>query len=395
MLIQFNFKNHKSFYEKSTLDMTVTAEKRHINDAIEINGNKMLPFLAIYGANASGKSTVIDAFFYMAKAVARSFDSDLFEPFLVVPFAFNEKLKQEPSEFEIFLNIGDYEYRYGFIATKDLILEEWLYKKLFKAKTKAKEKMLFERQKGAVVFGQELKKEEQVEELITDKTLLLSILGRRKTYVAKDIYNWFINNNLVSEQPYISETVIKLLHEDKNLYSQFKTLLSEIDPCLKDLKITPKEDENQRTKYEVQGVHSDAEDSNKTHLLPLRGESSGTKRIIKILPIILKTLIEGSLLFVDELDTQLHPLLLKKIVYMFSDKDINKHNAQLVYTTHNTFMFNSQDMRRDQILLVEKDKYGKSKLYSLSDFKKLRSDSDYEKKYLSGEFGSIPFINQW
>ena len=109
------------------------------------------------------------------------------------------------------------------------------------------------------------------------------------------------------------------------------------------------------------------------------------------MPTILKNLEIGGLLCIDEIDVKLHPLLFKKIVQMYMDKSINKNNAQLIYTAHSTFLFNSNDLRRDQLYLVDKDEEGKSKLYSLSAFRNLRTDSDYEKKYLSGQFGAIPY----
>jgi len=112
------------------------------------------------------------------------------------------------------------------------------------------------------------------------------------------------------------------------------------------------------------------------------------------MPTILNNLEVGGLLCIDELDVKLHPLLFKKIVSMYKDKNINKNNAQLIYTAHSTFLFNSDDLRRDQLYLVEKDFQGKSRLYSLSEFRNLRVDSDYEKKYLTGQFGAIPYENE-
>ena len=113
--------------------------------------------------------------------------------------------------------------------------------------------------------------------------------------------------------------------------------------------------------------------------------------MFNIMPMILLNLELGGLLCIDELDTKLHPLLYKKIVSMYKNKNINKNNAQLIYTSHSTFLFNSNNLRRDEIYLTSKDSFGKSKLYSLSEFKNLRVDSDYEKKYLTGQFGAIPY----
>lgn len=112
------------------------------------------------------------------------------------------------------------------------------------------------------------------------------------------------------------------------------------------------------------------------------------------MPAILKNLEIGGLICIDELDVKLHPLLFRKIVNMYNDRSINKNNSQLIYTAHSTFLFNSDELRRDQLYLVEKDSFGVSKLYSLSEFRNLRFDADYEKKYLTGEFGAIPYDNK-
>lgn len=403
MLIQFNFKNHKSFYEKSYLDMTATTEKRHLENTIEVNGNRLLPFLSIYGANASGKTTVIDAFYFMAKSIVTTFDSNINDPFMVAPFIFGKNTKIEPSEFEVFVNIGDYEYRYGYIATREKILEEWLSKKPYRKNTKAKEKKIFERSNNQVQFSPEFSEYESFSDFMNDsniinsKSLVISFIGRKNIGEIGEIYNWFLNISYLSDisrSLFLKSRSIKLLHQDKFVKKEFVKLLNDIDPCLKDLDINTKEDENQRIRYEVYGIHSSIDEKDKTYKLPLEGESDGTNKVIRVVPLIIKSLMEGSLLFIDELDTQLHPLLFKKIVSMYSDKSINKKNAQLIFTTHNTYMLNRDDSRRDQVMFVEKDRSGKSKLYSLAEFKKLRCDADYEKKYFEGSFGSIPFLKK-
>ena len=144
-------------------------------------------------------------------------------------------------------------------------------------------------------------------------------------------------------------------------------------------------------KYNISGVHKTIDDAKKNLLLPLHLESNGTIRIFNIMPTILKNLEMGGVLCIDEMDVKLHPLLFKKIVNMYMDKSINKNNAQLIYTAHSTFLFNSNDLRRDELYLIDKDKLGISKLYSLSEFRNLRVDADYEKKYLTGQFGAIPY----
>ncbi len=116
--------------------------------------------------------------------------------------------------------------------------------------------------------------------------------------------------------------------------------------------------------------------------------------MFNILPEVLKNLEQGGLLCIDELDTKLHPLLFKRIVDLYKDRETNKNNAQLIYTAHSTFLFDSDELRRDELYLVEKDLSGRSNLYSLSEFRNLRSDADYRKKYLTGQLGAIPYNNK-
>ena len=146
--------------------------------------------------------------------------------------------------------------------------------------------------------------------------------------------------------------------------------------------------ENHRVR--INGIHKNLDD-NSNCFLPLERESEGTLKIFSVMPMILNNLENGGIICIDELDTQLHPLLFREIVNMYKNKKINTKNSQLIYTAHSTFMFNSDNLRRDQIYLVEKDNEGKSRLYSLSEFRNLRVDADYAKKYLSGEFGAIPY----
>ena len=142
--------------------------------------------------------------------------------------------------------------------------------------------------------------------------------------------------------------------------------------------------------YIIRGVHKNI-DNNNINYIPLDNESNGTIKLFNIIPSILANLDTGGILIVDELDVKLHPLLFEKIINMYKDKKINKKNAQIIYTAHSTYLLNSDSLRRDEIYLVEKNNSGESMLFSLSEFRNLRADADYEKKYLTGEFGAIPY----
>lgn len=402
MLLQFKVKNHKCFYDEAILDLVATQEKRHINETIDVNGNKILPLIEINGANASGKTSLLEAMQFMFETITLSNKIDISKDLPTVPFAFSDKARKENSEYEISIALNDYEYRYGFSMNKNGFDEEWLYKKKFSLNTKATQKIVFERIKEKINFGSSFENYKKTWELFgentgvnTNKLLILSNVAlKEENGLFRDIYNYiskfcFKIDNILKQQ-----VSINILTENNLLYKKFQKIINEFDPCLLGIEIDELNDESGNKTYRVSGVHKNIDTKNKEILIPLHGESDGTIKIFNIMPTILRNLETGGLLCIDELDVKLHPLLFKKIVNMYKDKNINKHNAQLIYTSHSTFLFDSNILRRDQIYLVEKDLQGKSNLYSLSAFKNLRCDADYEQKYITGQFGAIPYENE-
>ena len=398
MLLQFKFKNYKCFYDETVLDLMATGEKRHIDSTIDINGNKILPVIEIHGANASGKSSALEALHFMFETIKMSNRIDITKDLPTFPFAFSNNARNENSEFEISISLGDYEYRYGFSMNRNGFDEEWLYKKKFSSTTKASQKIIFERSQDLVNFGTSYANYEKTWNLFSDninlstnKLLILSNVAiKEEKGILRDIYNYINKFDFRVESVFQSQTSINLLSQNNLLYEKFQQIINEFDPCLLGIKIDEISDNGENKSYKLSGVHKNID--NKNHiLLPLQYESDGTIKIFNIIPTILNNLETGGLLCIDELDVKFHPLLFKKIVNMYKDKNINKNNAQLIYTAHSTFLFNSDDLRRDELYLVEKDQSGKARLYSLSEFRNLRIDADYEKRYLTGKFGAIPY----
>ena len=397
MLLQFKFKNHKCFYDETFLDLMATQEKRHIESTFNINGNNILPVIAIHGANASGKSSALEALNFMFSFIRFSNRMDINNDLPTNPFVFSKKAVEENSEYEVSICLGDNEYRYGFSLNKNKISEEWLYTKKFALNTKAKEKMIFERQDNKVLFGKQYIKYKKIWSLFfndvnlnTSKLLVLSSIAiKEELGTLRDLYDYICKFDFRIESEF-RKASIDILNQNDSVYNKFQKILHDFDPCLLGIRIDAV-DTDDGEKYNISGVHKNIDDPKREILIPLYKESNGTIRIFNIMPAILKNLEIGGLLCIDEIDVKLHPLLFRKIVQMYMDKSINKNNAQLIYTAHSTFLFNSNNLRRDQLYLVDKDEFGKSKLYSLSEFRNLRADSDYEKKYLSGQFGAIPY----
>ena len=397
MLLQFKFKNHKCFYEEAILDLMATREKKHLNTTIEKYGNKILPLVEIHGANASGKSSVIEALSFMINIIKNSSRIDVNQPLPTVPFLFSEKARSENSEYEISILLDDVEYRYGFSINKNSFDEEWLYKKKFST-TRATQKIIFEREKNHVFFGSSYEKYRRTWNLFgtdvninTNKLLILSnVAMKEESGILRNLFNYINTFYFSIDNIFKRQISIDLLTQNDELSIRFQKIMNEFDPCLLGIKIDEKKDEF-GSYYKISGVHKSIDNQKKHMLIPLGEESNGTVKMFHILPMILKNLEDGGVVCIDELDVAFHPLLFKKIVNMYQDKNINVKNAQLIYTAHSTSLFNYGNLRRDELYLVEKDKRGQSNLYSLSEFKNLRVDADYEKKYLSGQFGGIPY----
>ena len=144
------------------------------------------------------------------------------------------------------------------------------------------------------------------------------------------------------------------------------------------------------TKHSVDGYETE---------LNLSDESSGTKKLFGLLPFIAASLLTGTVLIIDELDAKIHPVLLRHIIMMFNDMSINRHKAQLIFTSHDLSTMNSEVFRRDEIWFVAKGNAQNSKLYSLVEFKNekgesVRKDAKFDKQYLEGKYGADPCIKK-
>ena len=401
MLLQFKCKNHSVFYNETILDLTATQEKNYTDTLFDIKNTKVLPIIEIHGANASGKTSILDALAYMFYMIKFSNKMDVNDALPTVPFAFSEKAKKENSEYEISIIIEETEYRYGFSLNANSFVEEWLYKKKISSGNDTKQKTIFERYKDKVTFSPSYNKykgiwnflENSINLNINKSLVLSNIAIKEEKGELRSIYDYITKSSLKIDNNLNQKISINILKNNTSVYVLFEKLLKEFDPCLIRLDIKEDVKTTGEKTYNISGVHRDIK-TKKEKMIPLSLESSGTIKMFDVLPSILINLEVGGILCFDELDTKLHPLLFRRIVNMYKDKNINKNNAQIIYTSHSTVLLNSKELRRDEIYFVEKNNLGISTLYSLSEFRNIRIDSDYEKRYLTGEFGAIPFIEE-
>ena len=382
-----------------TFDMQATAISEHEDRVIkDKDGELYLPVSAIYGPNGGGKSNVLEALHILAAKVLRPLyatDDNSYHPFqmkkiLIEPFAFGAEEKEAPTEFELFFRTKTAEYRYVLTVKKDIVL----YERMDRVKLDTgRRSALFERLDEGIglkgVFAK-LKISDELSETLT----LLSYLGitYRKNEVIKDILNWFeYGIDFLNYGNPIQELRMAIANSD-DVKSLVLDMIQEMD--LDIVNFCVEEMENERievyTKHIVDGYESE---------LNLSDESSGTKKLFGLLPFIADSLASGTTLVIDELDAKIHPALLRHIIMMFNDMEINRHGAQLIFTSHDLSTMNSEVFRRDEIWFVAKGNRQNSKLYSLVEFKNdkgesVRKDAKFDKQYLEGKYGADPYLRK-
>lgn len=398
MLCQFSVKNYKSIRDEVTLDMQAAAISEHEDRIIkDQDGEMYLPVSAIYGPNGGGKSNVLAAFHTLVAKILRPLfatednDEKVFfqRKIIVEPFAFSES-KNEPTEFELFFRTDLAEYRYVLHVKRDIVI----YESLDRVKLETgRRSALFQRNNNGIDLKGAFAKLKVSDDL--SKTLtLLSYLGiaYKENAVVKDVLNWFeygvefLNyGNPIQEL----KMAVSTSEDVKNLMLE---MIQEMDLDIVDFRVEEKENDMIEvfTKHCVDGVESE---------ISLSDESSGTKKLFGLLPFIAESLLTGTVLVIDELDAKIHPVLLCHIIMMFNDLSINRHKAQLIFTSHDLSTMNSKVFRRDEIWFVAKGNAQNSKLYSLVEFKNengesVRKDAKFDKQYLEGKYGADPYLRR-
>lgn len=401
LIEEFSFGNFKSFKDIQTLRMSKaniksSNESLDENNIIDINEKTgLLKSKVIYGANASGKSNIIKALVTFCNIILKCLSEGQSITFLD-KFLFSEKTDNEPSFFQLVFYIDKTKYRYGFEATEKEINSEWLYI------THLRETPVFIREKQKVTVtkshmsvGYDIANMKS--KLFTEKVLFLSVADSFSDKLSNEIVEsirLFIDTNYSSGKSR-NESL-----EDELLKNKVIDLLKFADIGISGLELVElggekKESLEKQNKY-LLGVHKKynekLEEVGDAITLFDAMESDGTKEMLKSSLSIFSALERGIPLVIDEFGAKLHPLLTKKILSLFNSKE-NK-TSQLIVVTHTTELMSPDLLRRDQIDFVEKDKYGRSYLYTLVELKGIR-EKGYEKDYLQGKYGGIPFLGNW
>ena len=411
MLIQFNFKNFKSFRDDATLDLSAAKMSEFNDRVISIGNEKILPVAAIYGANASGKSNVYSAFEYMAEYVINSLhfgdDPKEFSDNRPTPFLFDSVSEYAESSFEVYFTISgdktEKSYNYGFCIGKEGVTEEWLN---YKAKSARKYTPIFYRsvkESELDLAGLPKSAKNNIEVALDKQVLIVSLGAKLKIDRCKMVRDWFLNNEFADfgnafTNFFMSRRLPEGFAEDKAVQQKVVQYFSSFDENIKGftVEVVPTEGDSKESTFKINSLHKKI-DSDEMAEIPLGMESAGTLKMFALYPKLQEVLRKGSVFFIDELNARLHPLLVRNFILIFLNPEVNVNHAQLVFTTHDTWQLSNQLLRRDEIWFTEKDSDGVSMLYSLADFvdedgSKIRKDESYEKNYLLGKYGAIPTL---
>ena len=411
MLIQFSFKNYKSFRDEATLDLSA-AKMTEFSDRVVSEGNdKILPMAAIYGANASGKSNIYNAFGYMADYVIESFkygdEEEKFEEYRPTPFLFDSVSNDAESSFEVYFTIpgdkAEKTYNYGFCVDRHGVTEEWLN---VKAKTARKYASVFYRsieEDTLDLSGLPKSSRDNIQVALEKQVLIVSLGAKLKVNKCKDIRDWFMANEFADfgdpfTNFFLSRRLPKGFVDDNSVQKKVIEYFTSFDEHIKDFEIEklPNDADSKEETYKISSLHKKI-DSDTFAAIPLNMESAGTLKMFALYPELQDVLEKGSVFFIDELNARLHPLLVRNFLLTFLNPEINTRHAQLIFTTHDTWQLSNQLLRRDEVWFTEKDEQGISKLYSLADCvdesgARIRKDESYEKNYLIGKYGAIPTL---
>lgn len=399
MLCQFTVKNFKSIRDEMTFDMQAAAISEHEDKVIMYkNGEQFLPVSAIYGPNGGGKSNVLEALHTVAAKVLRPLyatgDNEervfLQKKLLIEPFVFSEETKNEPTEFEVFFRTELAEYRYILHVKREIVVYECLDR--VKLET-GRRSALFERNAEETILKGVFAKLKISDEL-SETLPLLSYLGitYKKNEVIKDVLEWFEYGIDFLNYGNPIEELRMAVSNSEDVKQLMLDMIQEMDLDIVDFRVV--KDENDRidvyTKHMVEEYEAE---------LNLFDESSGTKKLFGLMPFIADSLLSGTTLVIDELDAKIHPVLLRHIIMMFNDMNINKKKAQLIFTSHDLSTMNSEVFRRDEIWFVAKGNAQNSQLYSLVEFKNekgesVRKDAKFDKQYLEGKYGADPYLRR-
>lgn len=391
MISKFSFQNFKSYRNETVFDFQASAIPEFEESLIKRDkASPLLPVSVIYGPNGGGKSAllmalgnlisiVVDPIKQLQKNKISVFQQSVFTQ----PYLFDENSKNDPTIFDLFFRTESNEFRYYLSIHENTIIDECLYRRTLGGKRTA---TIFERDGDKIELGASLRSK-SINTEINPKMPFLSFLAINYNIpVISEAQSWFESCILINYANLLSESQIYLPTE-KNQKQKFIMLLNDMGIDISDFRLDNATNNLfvsrniNKTKYEMDFVD----------------ESDGTQKLFSVLPYILFALQEGRLLIIDELDAKLHPKLLRYIISLFKNPEINKHGAQIVFTSHDLTTMNHSVFRRDEIWFAALNSSRESEIYSLYDIRNedgthINNTASFSKQYLEGRYGADPYL---
>ena len=410
MLIQFAVANYRSIRDEATLSLVAGPggehRERNVRTPVmqgDVRATPLLRTAAIYGANAAGKTNLIRALDAMREVVVGSSRTDAELP--VTPFLLNAEHNGQPTRFEVSCIAAGVRYQYGFSATRDMVVGEWLY-----AWPRGRPQLWFKRQRAnagepAFQFGGKLLGDRDVWRRATrDNALFLSTAATLNSTQLRPLYDWFKTRlHVVGIGGWSASYSAQCAQGERK--AAVVSFLQTADLAVSDLRVVEREitedvipDElpsemkkvilGQRV-HDVHLVHQDP--AGRPVELDLDEESDGTQKMFALAGPWVDVLEEGHVAVVDELHDNLHPMLVRYLVERFHEAVLSS-DAQLVFSTHDTSILSQDVFRRDQIWFCERNARHETELVPLSDFRPRKGIENLERGYLAGRYGAVPYI---
>lgn len=400
MILNLEFKNYRSFKGICSFTTEPTSSKAKVENLCEVETNaegnkKVLRISLIFGANASGKTNIIK-FLYGFRRWLLNIDNRVGEDIaLYQPFKFDSATADAPTEFTMEFIAQKVRYKYEVHFVRYRITSESLLSYPNGKQTQLYERILLsdDKESDTIKFGSSLSsfkpfnvfKNQLLMSKFLKDTPCEPITNAAKYLVDMVISNGFHEDTILGED----KEMLRWLYSHPDYKKMLAEFLAFADTGLADFQLDKRSDGVEVTS--LHGLYKDGEGIGKTDL-PLREESFGTRALFIIGCHILQALQNGSPFFIDEMDSGLHSYITRLIVDIFRNERINKNNAQLIFTTHDVNLLDQNSIRKDQIWFTEKDKYGVSEMFSLSDFEDVREDTLFAKWYMNNKFGGVPSL---
>lgn len=378
MILSLRLKNFYSLRDDVILDFTADMHQRNSNDQfpenlLDFSGDKFVNILGLFGSNAAGKSNIINALAFCRNLVLTSHLNNEGDILDFEPFKFGD---ESPSEFEIDFVSEGVEYEYSFSLHEGRIIAEELFHYPNKRKAKVFSRTgssQYSHRKGLI------QRPGEVEVNTGDKTLFISRASSMNRPIAQTVYRFFLNGIQIGlEEMNLNKLTKSDFEKDKGI---LLTALEVSDSDIVDIRLIEKVPGQPM----LQSFHRENPD------IPFdfeKEESDGTKRLMAILMMLLKKILGGATLFLDEFDLKLHLRLAEFVL----DAVRASHAGQLVFTSHNSNLMNTARLRREQIVFVNKQSDGNSEFIPLVDYEGVKNTMDIQKAYLQGRFDSVPYV---